>query len=251
MARSTRFCCKEAAPLAKPAFHDSPMYLMKLVDRVGVFLEPQPQHEMMKSVEPIYVHVPEVARAEDGDSVQEMQTSACCFREAAATMPSCTDMRDSEWFQCSHSRIGESRTLLIAYLPRRACAKDVQHVFERFGTVCAANIMRDGHGQSKCFGFVHLETHAAAKSALMACAKGHVILEDEECKAWHIKASWARTKHTRKGSQLAAVSGRSSRCNGQWAYKAATGQRSRRQHEPLRMKWHSSIPGTPLPPGLV
>jgi len=199
----------------------------------------------MKTFDPIYVRVTEMARLED------VQTSACCFSEVASNTPSCHDMKDVESLRISHLGTAESRTLLIAYLPRCACAKEVQYVFERFGTVCAANIICDGHGQSRCFGFVQLKTHEAARAALKACAKGHVILEDKDFKAWHIKASWAKTEHKRKGSQLAAVIKHSTRSNGQMASKAATciaSKGSRRSHG---MKWPSSGLRAPLPPGLV
>jgi len=85
-------------------------------------------------------------------------------------------------------------------------AEDIKRIFDRFGTVCSATIMCDSNGQSKCFGFVLFAEHAAASSALAACATGRVILEDKAFKVWHLKASWAQKEGRVKGSRLAAVS---------------------------------------------
>lgn len=88
------------------------------------------------------------------------------------------------------------KTLVVAYLPR--CAREC-HVRDAFtlagiGGCCFVSIMHDEHGQSKCFGFVKFSTVHAAMSAMVACAKGGVCLEDHLNKVWHIRASWARTE---------------------------------------------------------
>jgi len=216
-------CFPDAMPMTKPILHHSPMYILKSDDHVGLVLDPLLQAEGMKSPDPVYVHITALAHVEQDNSRLETQTPVCRFREVAAVGPPRSASRDSKSIQCNRSKTAEPRTLLIAYLPRNASAQEVQSGFECFGTVCSATIMRDADGRSKCFGFVRFQSHATAAAALQACQKGRVILEGEGFKAWHLKASWARTEHLKREGQPAMFSRRSAQSNGQMASKAAVG----------------------------
>jgi hypothetical protein len=190
-------------------FQQSPKYLLKLADHVGPLLDPPIQYEKLRLPDPVYVRLPKPMHTRDGDVHDKQQMSVCRLMELAASTNPCGASKDTKHLRCNQSGKGASRTLLIAYIPRCASAHDVEHVFQQFGTICRATIMREDNGQSKCFGFVRFEKHDVAKSALEACFKGHVVLVDEDFKAWHLKASWAKADQKRTGYRLAAVNGRS------------------------------------------
>jgi RNA recognition motif-containing protein len=104
--------------------------------------------------------------------------------------------RNQQPLHNAKSRQGKARrTILLAYLPRSATEQDVQHALAKAGIsgCVSVNIMREG-GESKCFGFVCLHTPTAAKATLEACNKGSIVIGDNSGKAWHIKASWARSE---------------------------------------------------------
>lgn len=88
----------------------------------------------------------------------------------------------------------EDAMLLVAYIPRTAPSSAVQDVFSKFGTVGKVHLVKDKHGQSKCYGFVYFQSVQAAARAVKECTQGAVIMHDETGKAWHVKASWARRK---------------------------------------------------------
>jgi len=137
---------------------------------------------------------------------KETQVLASRFMTHATSARPCSANETPGRFQSEESGNEASKTLLVAYIPRRASAEEIQSFFGHFGTVCSATIMREDNGQSKCFGFVEFSKHEAAKSAKQACAAGHAILEDDDFKAWHLKASWARKQSNERGSRMAAVS---------------------------------------------
>jgi len=205
----------------------------------------------MESPDPAYVFVPTLAQTLDDDYRRETQAPVCRFREVAENAPPCSATGDSKRFRCNKSKTGDPRTLLVAYLPRRASTEEVRGVFGRFGSVCSANIVRDEDGRSKCFGFVQFENHAAAAGALQACYDGRVMLEGEGFKAWHLKASWARAEQL-KGERPAALGGRSARRDRQTAAsRAAVGcaaEGSGSTHGSKKKTAHRRVP---LPPGLV
>lgn len=97
--------------------------------------------------------------------------------------------------KAAHACKVAQKTLLLAYLPRCANEDDVQSAFAAAGITanCFVSIMREG-SQSKCFGFVRFPTCDAAKAAMLACSNGTMVIKDRESKAWHVKASWARSE---------------------------------------------------------
>jgi len=82
--------------------------------------------------------------------------------------------------------------LLVAYFPRSASASELRRVFEAFGEVAQAYIVRGKDGASKCYGFICFVLPEKAESALQSCEAGKVIMSDSKGKAWHVKASWAK-----------------------------------------------------------
>jgi len=98
--------------------------------------------------------------------------------------------------------------LLVAYFPRAASAADLRRVFEAFGQVAQAYVVRGKDGASKCYGFICFIHTDVASIAHDACQAGQVIMNDAKGKAWHIKASWAnnaaplqRTRQAQKMSK--------------------------------------------------
>lgn len=86
------------------------------------------------------------------------------------------------------------KMLLINKLPRAANEEDVLEVFQQFGSVTLVRLQREACGNSKCFGFVHFRHVEEASQALLHCQRGHVIMDDNNGKAWHIKAEYTRSK---------------------------------------------------------
>jgi len=160
---------------------------------------------------------------------KEMQVLASRFITHAANACACSANETSEHFQSKESGNEASKTLLVAYIPRSASVEEVRQFFGHFGTVCSATIVREENGQSKCFGFVEFAKHEAAKSAMQACATGRAILEDDDFKAWHLKASWARKQSKKGANRMPAVRRRTTPCTGCVAFKKAAGMASQGQ----------------------
>mmetsp|Transcript_103426 Transcript_103426/g.205579 ORF Transcript_103426/g.205579 Transcript_103426/m.205579 type:complete len:198 (+) Transcript_103426:59-652(+) len=172
---------------------------LELADRLGSCVAPPLQYDVVKLPDPMYVHI------NDCIPQEEIQVSAGQFTKLVASARQCGAEKNPVHVWDNPSSNRASRTLLIAYIPRCASTEALENIFRRFGTVCLATIVCEGNGQSKCFGFVSFANHAAANSALLATATGRVILEDENSKVWHLKASWAREEQKTRRSRLATA----------------------------------------------
>eukprot|EP00419_Tripos_fusus_P008187 CAMPEP_0172695442 /NCGR_PEP_ID=MMETSP1074-20121228/27361_1 /TAXON_ID=2916 /ORGANISM="Ceratium fusus, Strain PA161109" /LENGTH=199 /DNA_ID=CAMNT_0013516069 /DNA_START=56 /DNA_END=655 /DNA_ORIENTATION=- len=184
----------DAHNFGPPTLLRSPLYVLRTPDHVNSVFELPLQHDMIKLPGPMYVHSTDLGCEGNGDHCQEVQTAMTSSAEVAMFAIPRGNRNESKRPRCNQTSIQTSRTLLVAYMPRHASKKEVEVIFRNFGIVLSAKIMRDRDRQSKCYGFVKFACHEAAAAALRACAKGHVILEDQDFKAWHLKASWARVE---------------------------------------------------------
>jgi len=130
------------------------------------------------------------------------------FLQAAPHTSTLDANKDSTQYAYNHTRREKARTLLIAYLPRCATDKDLERIFGGPKNVRSISIVRDARGVSKCYGFARFSSHEVARAALEACYQGSIILEDDNFKAWHLKASWARTEHKERHREMTSATNR-------------------------------------------